>query len=91
MKDMPLNTHFRADFLVSFATLREFYDGHYPDGWFWNPCWTYVLLREGVQSVEIQQMLPKFVQNIILPIATSTVLVVVGVFLLKHYRLGVNP
>jgi putative ABC transport system permease protein len=63
MKDMPLNSHFRADFLGSFATLREFYDGRYPEGWFWNPCWTYLLLHEGVQPVEVEHALPQFVQK----------------------------
>jgi putative ABC transport system permease protein len=63
MKDMPLNSHFRADFLGSFSTLREFYGGQYPRSWFWNPCWAYVLLKENVTATELESKLPDFVDK----------------------------
>jgi len=63
MKDIPLNTHFRPDFLASFSTVREFYGGQYPRGWFWNPCWTYVLLTEGTNPETLAATFPKFVDK----------------------------
>lgn len=63
MKDMPLTSHFRADFLGSFSTLREFYGGQYPTGWFWNPCWTYVLLRENADPAALNARFPEFIEK----------------------------
>jgi putative ABC transport system permease protein len=63
MPDMPLNSHFHADFLASFSTLKGFYNGSYPDNWFWNPCWTYLLLREGTAPAELNARFPDFVRN----------------------------
>lgn len=63
MPDMPLNAHFQADFLASFSTIREFYNGRYPAGWFWNPCWTYVLLKDGTDPSTLAARFPDFVQT----------------------------
>lgn len=63
MKDAPLNSHFRPDFLASFSTLREFYGGNYPSSWFWNPCWTYVLLKEKAAPQQLVSALPAFVEK----------------------------
>jgi len=40
MKDIPLNTHFQFDALVSFRTLDQIYDPGAPQRWhwYWNPC-----------------------------------------------------
>ncbi len=63
MPDMPLNSHFHADFLASFPTIRNFYNGNYPQGWFWNPCWTYLLLREDANAELLTARLPGFVND----------------------------
>ncbi|HTF19594.1 MAG TPA: FtsX-like permease family protein, partial [Chryseolinea sp.] len=63
LEDTPLNTHFQFDFLVSFNTLKEFYDGKLPDGWYWNPCWTYLLLKDPATRFDLQAAMPAFVQK----------------------------
>jgi putative ABC transport system permease protein len=63
LSDVPLNTHFQFDFLVSFETLREFYNGTIPDSWYWNPCWTYLLLKDRSDVPSLQAALPSFVQK----------------------------
>ncbi|HEY0654495.1 MAG TPA: ABC transporter permease [Chryseosolibacter sp.] len=63
IQDVPVNTHFQFDFLVSFETLKEFYNGQLPDGWYWNPCWTYLLLKDQFAAPVLQSQLPGFVQK----------------------------
>lgn len=63
MPDPPRNAHFQFEFLVSFSTLRNFFNGQYPQTWYWNPCWTYLLLKEGVQQKEVENYLPAFIQK----------------------------
>lgn len=63
MPDAPRNAHFQFEFLVSFSTLRNFFNGQYPQTWYWNPCWTYVLLKEGVKPEEVSQYFPAFIQK----------------------------
>jgi len=63
MPDGANNSHIKADILVSFSTLKHFYNGAIPTGWYWNPCWTYVLLREGVKPGDIEGAFPGFVQK----------------------------
>jgi putative ABC transport system permease protein len=63
MPDAPRNAHFQFEFLVSFSTLRDFFNGQYPQNWYWNPCWTYVLLKDGVLPGEIENYFPAFIQK----------------------------
>ncbi len=63
MEDMPANSHMHADFLASFSTLRNFFGGQYPGNWYWNPCWTYLLLEENVNPADLEAMFPAFVQD----------------------------
>jgi putative ABC transport system permease protein len=63
MPDPPRNAHFTFDFLISFSTLKQFFGGQYPDTWYWNPCWTYVVLKEGVKSQDLEGQFPGFVQK----------------------------
>ena len=51
------------EFLVSFSTLRNFFNGQYPTTWYWNPCWTYVLLKEGVKPAEVEKFFPALIQK----------------------------
>ncbi|MBV6647660.1 MAG: ABC transporter permease, partial [Cyclobacteriaceae bacterium] len=63
LEDAPLNAHFQFDFLVSFSSLKSFYSGSYPRNWYWNPCWTYVVLKDGVNTDEVEQVFPEFVDK----------------------------
>lgn len=63
MPDAPRNAHFTFEFLISFSTLRNFFGGQYPQNWYWNPCWTYVLLKEGAQPQELAGYLPAFIDK----------------------------
>jgi len=63
MKDPRSNSHFQADFLASFSTLKSFFGGRLPDGWYWNPCWTYLLLDENTRPADLEARFPEFVQK----------------------------
>lgn len=63
MPDPPSNAHFKFDFLISFSTLRNFFNGQYPQTWYWNPCWTYVLLKEGAKPKDLENYFPAFIQK----------------------------
>lgn len=60
---IPANSHFRFDFLASFSTVTGIQNGVKPEGWNWNPCWTYVLFHEGVPPGDLAARLPGFVQK----------------------------
>src|SRR5688572_3583260 len=63
MPDPPRNAHFQFEFLVSFSTLRNFFNGQYPQTWYWNPCWTYLLLKDGTEPAEVEKYFPDFIQK----------------------------
>lgn len=63
LKDIPPNTHFQFDFLVSFETLKSFYEGQYPLSWYWNPCWTYLLVKDPGSLHTLNAAMPAFVQK----------------------------
>jgi putative ABC transport system permease protein len=65
MQDVPLNTHFQFDALISFRSLDQVYDPRTPQRWhwFWNPCWTYLLLKDKSSAPALQATLPAFVQK----------------------------
>ncbi len=65
LEDVPLNTHFQFDFLVSFATLHDVYDPSVPQQWhwYWNPCWTYLLMKDQEAANVVQSAMPAFVKK----------------------------
>jgi putative ABC transport system permease protein len=63
MPNPPTNAHFTFEFLVSFSTLRNFFNGQYPQTWYWNPCWTYVLLKEGVPPADVERYFDSFIKK----------------------------
>lgn len=63
LEDPPSNSHFRFEFLVSFSTIRNFFNGQYPATWYWNPCWTYVVLKEGVPPQDLERYFPEFIKK----------------------------
>lgn len=62
LRDAPTNAHFQFDGFLSFSSLRQQFNGE-PQGWYWNPCWTYVLLKDGVAQADFEAMMPAFVKK----------------------------
>jgi len=64
MKDLPTQSHLKIDILGSLNTFRQFNpNGQFPQTWIWNPCWTYVLLHEGIDAKMLDERFPEFYQN----------------------------
>jgi len=64
MKSLPHNSHFHLDMLVSMSSLPKLYHGDaFMKRWYWNPCWTYVLLKKGASAKKLEQQLPHFVDK----------------------------
>ncbi len=64
MKALPKTSHFQVDMLVSFNSLPELYGTReFMERWFWNPCWTYVLLKDGTIPQELEVQLAGFVDK----------------------------
>lgn len=62
--DVPANSHFRFDYLASFASLQNLFEKGIPEkNWYWNPVWTYILLREGKSAPELENQLDFFVKK----------------------------
>jgi putative ABC transport system permease protein len=62
-KDVPRQSHFQWDFLISMSTFRQFRNGQLPQTWIWNPCWTYVELFEGLDPDILNEKLPVFYET----------------------------
>jgi putative ABC transport system permease protein len=63
-QDVPANSHFRYNVLVSMTSLNKSKAFWSPDkDWGWNPCWTYVLLSERTRAEDLQAKLPAFVNK----------------------------
>lgn len=63
IKDIPSQSHFKIDILGSLNTFRQFNQGQFPQTWIWNPCWTYVLLREGIEPEMLDEQFPQFYEK----------------------------
>ncbi len=61
--EIPAQSHFQIRGLISFATLRQMMGGGLTNNWVWNPNWTYLLLKEGVDPQELEDQFPAFVQK----------------------------
>jgi putative ABC transport system permease protein len=61
--DVPDHSHWHFDVLVSFSTLDNVLSDRQKNGFYWNPTWTYVQLREGVQARQFEAALPGIVQK----------------------------
>ena len=59
-ENVPANTHFKYDMLVSLMSVPE---QARPDGWFNNRFHCYLLLQEGYDYQELEKQLPTFVSN----------------------------
>ena len=73
LADAPLNAHFQYDFLSSFSSLKQSFGGGYPRTWYWNPCWTYVVLEDGVNPELVEAQFPDFVSKYFPPFIVEDV------------------
>ena len=56
--------HFQYDFLASFSTLRNMVGkGDMERNWYWNPCWTYILLQENVKAAQLTANFQPFIDK----------------------------
>lgn len=64
MEALPANSHFQVDMLVSMNSLPKlFHTNTFMKRWYWNPCWTYVLLDKKASTHDLEQQLPAFVDK----------------------------
>lgn len=64
LKDARLDAHFQYDFLASFSTLRNMVGkGDMERNWYWNPCWTYILLQENVKAAQLTANFQPFIDK----------------------------
>ncbi len=68
MEDIPLNSHFRCDFLASFACADEIYWKGYSEDKTQKSLHTYILLRKGASASELEKKLPAFVSRFLAPV-----------------------
>ena len=61
VRDVKDQSHFKFDFLASFASLPYVFKySKAMDQWIWNPCWTYLLLKEGVEVDKFETKIDEF-------------------------------
>lgn len=63
VKDWPENSHFHFNILVSFSSLEQIPIGFITSGWYWNPCWTYLLLKPGADPQKLEAKLAQIVNR----------------------------
>ncbi|MEP3387875.1 MAG: ABC transporter permease, partial [Reichenbachiella sp.] len=61
LADTPHNTHFQFDFIGSMGSVRQGFGGRLPRTWYWNPCWTYLVLKEGATASNLESLFPDFI------------------------------
>ncbi|MFN8254232.1 MAG: FtsX-like permease family protein [Bacteroidales bacterium] len=61
VKDTKPQSHFKFDFLASFSSLPiVFKNEKIMQGWIWNPCWTYLLLKNEESAPLLEAELDNF-------------------------------
>jgi putative ABC transport system permease protein len=64
-KDMPANTHLKADILISYATfLSETKDNQPETAWQWDGCLTYLKLRPNTDIPKLEAKFPALVDKL---------------------------
>ena len=64
VEDTPKNTHFKYDLLLTINTLNTVAPGLLQfNNWYWNPCWTYVVLAENVNPGDLKAQFPGFIDK----------------------------
>lgn len=65
MADMPANTHFSTELLISHATFKDLVgpDNNPDNAWSWDGCLTYLLLKKGTDPVQLEKKFPALVES----------------------------
>lgn len=63
LQEMPRNSHFRTEFLVSFSTLKAFWGNEWVNNWLENSAYTYLLLQDGIDPIRLSEKFPAFIQK----------------------------
>ena len=61
--EIPRNSHIHFEGLVSMGTILQYWKNIETRNWVWNPCWTYVRLKDGVGKAEVDRIFPAFIQK----------------------------
>ncbi len=56
-------SHFEFDFLASLSSVRAFVNPLHYNSWVWNPCWTYLLLKEDANQAVLEQQFAQIVER----------------------------
>ncbi|KAB2847149.1 MAG: FtsX-like permease family protein [Melioribacteraceae bacterium] len=96
MKDVPHNSHLQFDFLISFSTLPAFFGQQFlTTNWYWNPNWTYILLKENVQPSSLEEQFPslvkKYFPNVIIDKTTISLQPLKDIHLHSHLDYEISP
>ena len=63
LADPPKDSHIQFQGLVAITTIFQFWKNIEAKNWVWNPCWTYVRLKDGVSAAEVNRIFPDFIQK----------------------------
>ena len=64
VEDMPSNSHFHPDLLVSLSTIRnEQNQAFFDDLMYGNVVWSYILFKEGYPAEKLESQLPAFLEK----------------------------
>jgi len=63
IEEVPSNSHFRWDMMASMASVKTMYRGRLPQTWVWNPCWTYLKLKDGIKPETLAADFPNFIEK----------------------------
>ena len=61
--DKQKPSHLEFDFIASFSTLYNTNSKEIFERWVWNPCWTYIVLKDAKLEEDLEGQLPTFVQK----------------------------
>jgi putative ABC transport system permease protein len=90
--DVPGNSHLHFDVLVSFSTLDQVLEERLRRNFYWNPAWTYVLLKESATQAQLEAALPGIVQKyfppFIRPVTTLPVQALTNIHLYSNGLVG---
>jgi len=60
--EVPAQSHIHFDCLVSMVSLKNILGPNIGSkNWVWNPCWTYILLKNKTDAVELEAQFPDFI------------------------------
>ncbi len=64
IEDVPSSTHIPINALISMRALNRLFSSSLTESnWVWNPCWTYVLLKDGSCAQDLEAELPVFIER----------------------------